>query len=644
MTNRRRTIVVVVALLCAVFVSSPLHLPLNNPNEGVRVFSVKALVEQHTFAIDDVVRDWGYIDDKAEKDGHLFQSKAPFVALVAAAGYAVVHVVTGPLDRLDLTRLCRLVGGVVPVALALAVAWWALRRERRRDDDDHADEHAFLVDLVAVAVVVASGVLASLHVFSGHALAAIAPLVVIALSRLPTVTTSALVVAGAVLSAATCAEYPAAIALPLALLVVRRHEAPRRALVVVVVSAFVVAIPTMLAHTAMFGAPWRTGYSFLENAGYRPLVAGTFFGIGAPDVKVLGTVLFSPSIGLFFGAPWLLLGLVGLVRRRRQQLDDRFDTAVVVVVIVGFLLFIAGFRGWRGGWSVGPRYVLELIGLLAAFVVDGARALPAKVRHVVVVGLVAVGVLQCGLAGAFFPHLPDILAWPVGSLLLPLIARGFAPDSLPLLLGLSSTVSAYLIVVVVFASVVAVGLAWRRREIIAVLIVVPLAWFQVFAAPVSARAALETRRISETWRPLQGVPYDADTAIDDVATRLAIGRGRVAREPRLRCDPVARPQRIDVGPLSGIVERAQGLVPADALLVVDDVLADRLGPAGGAALAMTFNDVDFRGTLPLPCTGDVFVVVGATKLPKSMRTMQTTGDDVELGHGFVLRRLRRLAT
>ena len=38
------TFVLAVALLGAAFVSSPLHLPLNNPNEGVRVFATRALV------------------------------------------------------------------------------------------------------------------------------------------------------------------------------------------------------------------------------------------------------------------------------------------------------------------------------------------------------------------------------------------------------------------------------------------------------------------------------------------------------------------------------------------------------------------------------------------------------------------------
>ena len=116
MSSRVRTAALAASLVAAVFVSSPLHLPLNNPNEGVRVFSVRALIEHHTFAIDDVIADWGFIDDKArclgDLKGKLCSSKAPLSTLIASAGYAVVHPFSGDLSRPTLTRLCRVSGSV----------------------------------------------------------------------------------------------------------------------------------------------------------------------------------------------------------------------------------------------------------------------------------------------------------------------------------------------------------------------------------------------------------------------------------------------------------------------------------------------------------------------------------------------------
>jgi hypothetical protein len=430
MTHSPRTVLAVCAVVAAVMVSSPLHDPLNNPNEGVRVFTVKAVVEHHTLAINDVTRAWGFIDDKAVRGGRLYQSKAPLVSLLAAAAYAVVHPVTGDLSRPALTRLCRLSGGAVPVALLLGVTWWALRQRRRpAPDDDDADtgDHDVVVDLVMVGLVLGTGVLASLQVFSGHALAAVAPATVLALARLPGRTWHS-VVAAMALSAAATAEYPAALCLPLGWLVVRRAPDRRRAIVAAVVAGIVVAMPTLIAHQSMWGAPWRTGYSFLEHPHYQPLVRGTFFGIGLPSPSVLATTLVSPELGLFFFSPFLLLGLLWRARVRASGVDridlDRADVVVVVGVVLGFMLFIAGFRGWRGGWSVGPRYILEVAGVLAVCAVDGVGVLPRRWRLPLLMTLVSVSVLHSGLAGAFFPHLPDVLRAPVGELLLPLIARG----------------------------------------------------------------------------------------------------------------------------------------------------------------------------------------------------------------------------
>lgn len=633
MAERWRVVVVAAALLAAVFVSSPLHLPLNNPNEGVRVFTVKALVEEHTFAIDNVVKAWGFIDDKAIHNGHLYSSKAPLVSLVAAAGYAVVKPVTGPLDRSTLTRLCRLVGGVAPVAVLVALVWWALRRRHNTDAD--------VVDLIVVAFVVGSGVLATLNVFSGHALAAGAALLAVALSQQTDVRTWHAIVVGAALSAATCAEYPAALSLPLALLLVARSANRARTVAVLLVVGFVVAIPTMLAHTAMFGAPHKTGYSFLESADYRPLVAGTFFGIGAPNPGVLATVLVSPELGLFFGSPVLVLGLVGVVARCRQ--GERFEAAVVVAVVVLYLLFIAGFRGWRGGWSVGPRYILELVGVLSPFVVDGARVLPARIRFAVVSALAAVGVLHSGLAGAFFPHLPEVFAAPVGSYVVPTVVRGFAPDSVPLALGAPASVAAAIVALTVFAVVVIVAVVWRKRGGAAVLVVVPLALLEVHVAPHTSATALEARRLADNWRPAAGNPYLVDLDSAPEATRFAVDRGRELRRAPLTCSGSPRPMRADIGAAAGIIEAAQHDVgnAARLLTIVDDDLADHIGPAGGAGVVLTFSDLKKRPG-PLPCSGDILVVT-RHPLPAMLAGLREADPAVDVGHGY-RRHLRQRST
>ena len=174
--SRIRSAAVVLLVIVAVLCTSPLHLPLNNPNEGVRVFAAKALVEHGTFAIDQVTQQWGYIDDKARHNGKLYSSKAPLVSLLAAAAYAVIHPLSGDLARPALTRLCRVAGDILPSLFLVLLLWRSLRRTMK---------DSFLIDVGVVGIVLGTGVLASLHVLSGHAPAALGPAVVLALCLEP---------------------------------------------------------------------------------------------------------------------------------------------------------------------------------------------------------------------------------------------------------------------------------------------------------------------------------------------------------------------------------------------------------------------------------------------------------------------------
>ena len=633
--SRAQTTAIAVSLLAAVFVSSPLHTPLNNPNEGVRVFTVKALVEHHTFALDDVIAAWGFIDDKAHcQQGKRCSSKAPLSSLIAAAFYAVVHPVTGDLTRETLTRFCRLTGGVLPAALSLSILWWALRRRARLRGDD-----VVVVDVAVAALVVGSGVLASLNVFSGHALAALAPAAVLSLVLLDEApSTRRLVIAAALLSMATTAEYPAALALPLLVPLILRSERRARAVVVVVVAGFVTALPALVAHTLMFGAPWTTGYSSLDNPHYQPLVQGTFFGVGLPDPAALLTVLFSPELGLFFFSPLLLGGLVGVA------LLPKNVGAVVVVVVCAFLLFIAGFRGWRGGWSVGPRYISELAGVLTVTAVLGLQRLPTSTARLLAFGGAAIGIVHSGIAGALFPHLPDNLRNPVIELALPLVVRGLAPDSVPLAIGLSPAVAVVVVVVVVALPLFVAAVVHRSAAIVAVL-VVPLVILVDSALPSTppAVAGREARRLLDNWRPERGVPYLNDGA-HDPRVLFAVDRGRFLRGKPIDCAfSSPRPQRPDVGgnALRTVLQSA----PAGSFVVVDDALAAHIAPAGGPALVVTFTDVD-RHLQSLPCAGDVIVLAPrGAPFPVKLRGLSAIGDvgDVEVvgNEGWVVTRLAR---
>lgn len=597
---RARALALALALLACVFVSSPLHTPLNNPNEGVRVFTVKALVEHGTFAIDEVVREWGYIDDKATWGGRLYSSKAPVASMIGALGYLLLHPFTGDLSRDALTRVAR--GTLALVCLVpLAIAWRGLRR-RTGEHGEHGDL-GDLGDLVFVGVVFA--VLPLLNVFAGHALAALAPLA--ALFLLERGTRTALAGAGALLALAVGAEYPALLACaPIGLLVVRPGR--RRDIGWLALGALPVVAVVGAAHTAMFGAPWRTGYSALENPQYQKVVEGTLFGIGAPQLDVLGLVTFSPAVGLFWFAPFLLVGLVFVVitaiRPTASEPRDRSEAIALTVATVAMFVFIAGFRGWRGGWSVGPRYISELIGVLAlpcalAFTTLGVRR--PVVARAALASLVGVTLLHSAIAGAFFPHLPDVFANPVHELMLPLVALGMTPDS-PLPLPAAGIVV-----------VLALPLAIAARAPTALGVCAAVTALVVVVAPAfetqpRARAKLEARRMLDNWRPERGNPLiDEPAERDDVRRLVAVDRARVAV-------PLARTRGCP-GPLV--------IVPDELAFALVDVVDE-------SVLMLTASDVA-RVKGPLPCgdgagDGDIAVLGRVPPRLARHRVVRTAGE------------------
>jgi hypothetical protein len=126
-------------------------------------------------------------------------------------------------------------------------------------------------------------------------------------------------------------------------------------------------------HTLCFGTPFTTNYShqnpqFMESGS---TALGIFV---APRWDVLIAILFSPFRGLFFTAPVLLLGVVGLVMLFRST-RARADGWLIVATVLFLLLFNMSFNGWTGGWTTVPRYLGPAVPFLALPIVFAAQRL-----------------------------------------------------------------------------------------------------------------------------------------------------------------------------------------------------------------------------------------------------------------------------
>ncbi len=80
--------------------------------------------------------------------------------------------------------------------------------------------------------------------------------------------------------------------------------------------------------------------------------------------KGLPGLLASPNRGLLVFTPVAIVGIFGMIRALRRPSKDPVLAAFSIAAIA-FALLHAAFYTWAGGWSFGPRYLTELMPILA---------------------------------------------------------------------------------------------------------------------------------------------------------------------------------------------------------------------------------------------------------------------------------------
>jgi hypothetical protein len=500
---------------------SPYYESINNPNENVRVWATRAIVEHHVLDIDAVMREWGYVNDKAKNAHHVYSSKAPGVSFL---GVPVL------LAETELRRLCgwpapgkreatfwlRLVAVKLPM---LAFLWlFACYVERKT-------RSGLARDLLLVALGLGTMLYPYGGMFVGHALAAAAAFSAFILLDDPRVDRSGpetgrsawrsgiqVAAAGFLAALAVTLEYQAIlVALALAIYLMVRS---RRAIVPFAVGALPPAVALGAYHTALFGRPWTLPYANIEN----PVFAQTahkagFDGLSLPHLEAFPAFLISPAYGLFAFSPVLILGLGGALFLAAR--GPRREAVLALAIIGAMFLFIAGMSNWRAGWCVGPRYIATVAPFLLLPLI---QLWPRLARHTAataaIVGLAIPSVLLNVVSGALYPHYPEQFDNPVFDLAFPLVGDGFTPYGLGWSLGLRGVwaMAPLALVVLGALALVAAGGDLRPRRAAAHL-ALALGIAGLFLLPLSAYG--RAPRVAETqaratvramWDPPRGAP------------------------------------------------------------------------------------------------------------------------------------------
>jgi hypothetical protein len=202
------------------------------------------------------------------------------------------------------------------------------------------------------------------------------------------------VLAGAALGLATAARLPAALALALATFGLLLFSKPGRLLWFLAGAAPFLAL-LFFYQKETFGDPSMTAYGQVWNV-------PNLFGI--PNGEAAAGLLLAPSRGLFIYSPALLLCFLGMPRFLKRADSASIGLAAFPIGLVLLVSAHGGGSGWAGGFSYGPRLLVEGLAPLALLVGAGVdHLLTTPMLRRPVWGLVAISVML-QLPQFFYPN------------------------------------------------------------------------------------------------------------------------------------------------------------------------------------------------------------------------------------------------
>ncbi len=459
----------------------PYNQRLDNPNENARVYTTMAIVQDHTFAVNQVIRRFGTVEDLAvvDEDGvkTRYSVKGPATSYLGVPVYWAFtkiapllghRVPTDYTTQAEMTWWLRttvlLLRGFV---VTLPCFWFLVWFERwLRDATANGGKSDVVLRLCTVAAVgVGTNYLAYSLMFVSHALfgaAAFASFAIITRERalFPDAgrrRASRALLAGAFAGLASLLEYQAfPVSCGLAIYAVFTFYRPSR-LLLFASGAAVNAAALMFYQWRCFGNPLTPGHMMAESKQFEQWHQQGFYGIviNAHRVKeiasVFGQLSLSHAFGFFGTSPFMWLGLLALpfgvflgygpLRQRRMR---RLANAVWLPMMLVLWFLVSSALNWRGGWVVGPRFFgcappFFGFGALCALEWFARRGqLWRAAARATAGGLALASAIETGFVSMHFNAIPQDVSRPLAQFSLPLARAGFVPYHVGELFGVTS--------------------------------------------------------------------------------------------------------------------------------------------------------------------------------------------------------------
>ncbi len=228
-----------------------------------------------------------------------------------------------------------------------------------------------------------------------------------------------------------------------------------------VLGAAIVAVGWLAYNDAVFGSPFKLGYS--ESELWQVQHKTGFMSLTMPRLDALWGITFSPFRGLFFLSPWMLVCLPGFwVWYRAKKYRGIFWVALTSILAM-FLFNISSVMWW-GGFAVGPRYILPGLPFMVLAAVFFFRQWGKKngSKWFTVVSMIwsLIAVWGLSLADQAFPS--DTIKNPLLEYALPNWSNGNIARNLGTLIGLQRLTSLMPLFIMLFLIWAVWG--WQQRR------------------------------------------------------------------------------------------------------------------------------------------------------------------------------------
>jgi hypothetical protein len=155
-----------------------------------------------------------------------------------------------------------------------------------------------------------------------------------------------------------------------------------------------------------FGSPISMSYAHEGITESSKIANFGLYGMSWPSISNLYLLLLSPTRGLFFAAPILLLSVVNFITGNESHtIRHRVKVAAIVVTMIA----ISGYQAADGGWAFGPRYLILVIPLMLDSFFDGDTY---EMSNMWQGFLFILSLVLCVLPSLTFPLAPQDIADP----------------------------------------------------------------------------------------------------------------------------------------------------------------------------------------------------------------------------------------